>query len=537
MHISPKTQDRLVAAVKWSLLVLAYLLVLAVISNNFDPDFGWHLRFGKEFWETGKFSFTDTYTYAYFGKSWVNHEWGGDILVIWPLYRYLGYPFLLLFFAALPLAGIAIAIKGFAKRFGVKESLIVLFAAWAGQSVLSARLHLLSILFFAVLWRWLEKPARWKFLFATPLLIWIWAVLHGSWILGLGMIAIYWVGNALNIGFKKFAPVLAHEDGWSKRDLVRSAAGMAIAAALVTLNPYGAGLWREILSYFSAGSRYYQLHTLEWLPAFSAPVYWVPAVAMLASVPVIVWLLAKKIVSWPRALLYAAFWLLAIKFKRNALLFMAAIAPFSVVVADRLREYFSRFKTWKDIFGDGMVKTGLSVLGLVVIACMAAYHATGVRLSPDAWRDPQIARQNFLPLGEVEWLKKNIAAHPAKIFNDFSWGGYLNWTLPKDLVFFDGRGTSTWYADDGKSLLEKYNRANFTPGGLAEIERQGADYIVLAKFYRHSDISFRTYGLLDSALPQNNNFAERELVKELRSSPNWRLVYEDAAGWIWSREH
>lgn len=517
---------------KWLLLILSFFFILTIISNNFDNDLGWHLRFGKEFWETGKFAYTDTYTYTYYGQPWVNHEWGGDFLM-WPIYQYLGYPTLLILFAALPLLAIVFIIKKITGKFTAQDALIALLALWVGQSVLNARLHMFTPLFLVILWNFLKHPTAKKIYLGMPILFWLWSVLHGSWILGFIMIGIYGGGNIINLICKRYYPRYYFSNQWTINNFKQITIGVILSAMVICVNPYGVGVWREVLSYFS--NSYYKLHTVEWLPCYYSPIFWAPIVFAFASLPIIFRLFQKKKIAWTELLMYLAFWCAAWQYKRNALLFVVVSAPLLAVAMDVAKKDIVENKILFSKFFDKNTALIIKSLGLIVVLLMIIYYGANIRFTRDIWHNPTILKRNFMPLGQVDWLNKNLTTHPTRIFNDFSWGGYLNWTRPNDLVFFDGRGTATWNTNDGRSYLKYYNDLNFGSGGLKEIEKQSVRYIMLAKFFSQSDTILKINGLTgleSSATPIEKN---RQLVKDLKTSPDWKLVYEDSIGWIWEK--
>ncbi len=533
MLSNAKKSIKFASVIKWLLLILSYLFILTIISNGFDNDLGWHLRFGKEFWESKHFSFTDTYTYSFYGRPWINHEWGGDFLM-WPIYDYLGYPALLMIFSCLPLLAMVLAVKKISGKFNTKDAAVVLLLLWSGQQILNVRLHMFTPLFLVILWCWLEHPTAKKIYIGWPILFWLWSIIHGSWILGFIMIGIYWGGNIINLLCHHYWPNRFYPNLWTFKHIKQSMTGAIISAIIICINPYGGGVWREVLSYFT--NSYYKLHTVEWLPCYYTPIFWASIMAAFITLPIILFLFQKKRIAWPQLLMYLAFWCAAWQYKRNALLFLTVCAPLMASALNLAQTKIAESQISIADLLSQKVKLFINAFCLIAIALLITYYGVNIKFTKDIWRSMQIMDQNFMPLGAVDWLNKNIQTHPILIFNDFSWGGYLNWAMPKDLIFFDGRGTATWNTPAGISYLKYYNDLNFGKNGLKEIEQQPARFIVLSKFFNQSDIIIKVNGLTGkraSATPTGQN---RRLVEDLKTSPDWRLVYEDKVSWLWEKK-
>jgi len=532
MLINIKRPIKLNTVFIWLLLLLSYLFILTIISNCFDNDLGWHLRFGKEFWTSTQFSYTDTYTYSYYGRPWINHEWGGDLLM-WPTYEYLGYPILLMIFSVLPLLALILALKKISGHFDIKDAAIVLAMLWSGQQILNVRLHMFTPLFLVILWYYLERPTAKKMIIGWPIIFWLWSILHGSWILGFIMIGIYWTANLVNTLCRRFWPNRYDPALWTAKQIWQSIIGVVLSATIICLNPYGIKVWGEVLSYFT--NSYYKLHTVEWLPAYYTPIFWPAIISAFVTLPVILILFQKKRITWPQLLMYLAFWYSAWQYKRNALLFLVVCAPLISIALTTLKTKILLNKISIDQFYNKTARLFIVIFSLTTLVLLIIFYTINIRFTRDLWHSPTIIEQNFMPLGETEWLKKNTVTHPVLIFNDFSWGGYLDWSLPQDLIFFDGRGTATWKTPDGQSFLKYYTDLNFGKNGLTEIEKMPVQFIMLAKFFYQTDSLIKISVLTGKHNASRSVGTPRRLAEDIKNSPSWQLVYEDNIGWLWKR--
>ena len=160
------------------------------------------------------------------------------------------------------------------------------------------------------------------------------------------------------------------------------------------------------------------------------------------------------------------------------------------------------------------------------------------------WENNPWANKQFMfyqiqfPYEAAEVLKKEIGDKKIPIFNEFSWGAYLNWNVPNALVFLDGRGTATWMWSDKITTLEKYRMLKFEKDGLKELEKMPAQYILLksekVSSYTRPDFVNRLL------FPENELskilFAEQsQLEIDLRASDNWTLIHEDFLSNLWKK--
>lgn len=515
--------------VKIILIVTGYAFIVMMMSRFIDADLGWHLRFGREWWQNSQFPYQDTYTWTNYGKLWVNHEWGGDIL-FWFIYERFGYSGLVLLMAGVVLAAFSLVVRIFQKTFTISSLAVVLVSLWITQHIIVMRLAMLAPLFLALLWYSLERlPTKHTYYF-WPIFFWLWSALHGSWILGFIVIAIYIAGNIGNLFFKKYVPRFYQSVGWSIKD-IRVVLFWAVLSLLATLaNPYGFGLWREVVAYFF--STYDKLHIADWLPSYAYPVYWRPFVLMGASIPFIGFAFRNKKITWPQLLLFIAFWYSAFRYKRNAILFVMTMAPLFVAVLNFvLNETQVVWKKW--------TQAGWYIYFLLApLIFVLIFYIANISLVFNPWTDERLIRQSGYPAEAASFLKKVTANQPTRLFNSPNYGGYLNWNLPQATLFLDGRGASTWYVANQKiTYLEYYHRLLINPGGLEFVVQNKAHYIFLEKpriiNYPVDRVNRWLFGnKLEALMVAQVTRLEEDLAK----SADWQLIYEDEVSRIWENK-
>lgn len=520
------------------LAVICFIFVLRVEAGRLDPDLGWHLRFGKDALE-GHFQYTDSYTWTKFGEPWVNHEWGGDIFS-WFIYSRFGYLPLLLIFSAIPVLAFILIDRIYNKRFtaiGVAASLLGLYST---EPVLMARLAMFAPLFLVILLWTLKKLPEKKTYWLWPPLLWLWSVLHGSWILGFIIIGIYIVGVVASGKRGRLKPSSpAGRPGALPAIFIFT----ALSALAVLVNPYGIGVWKEVLAYFGAGVM--KNYIGEWLPAYTYPVFWQSLIMAGAAAAILIAAVKKRLVTLPLVLIFFAIFFSAWQYKRNMIFITLVSVPIISIAGQlaikKITAVLPRLTGLNDYW---LKKAGVafSVYILIASGILLAGLTIGLSLpAGDIWQKGGWAGQSY-PAGAVNLLKQKLKERPVYlyrgyIFNEFWWGGYLNWTLPETLVFLDGRGTATWTSPNGKNMLEYYRAIKFEEGGLKILENGPTDYVLLEKIY--SD-----YGLPDfmnrlifseSQFKKILNNSPSRLEEDLNKSKKWKLISADGIANLWER--
>jgi hypothetical protein len=180
-----------------NLLVLSIMALLVLVGVAFTPQlFGdgdtfWHLAAGRWMIDHRAILHADPFSYTAPGHAWDTHEWLTEVLMA-GVYRALGWSGLQLLFAP---AAAALAVI-----MGVELSRKLNFVGWASMLLFAmyctvqswwARPHLLALPLLA-LWTVqvlrAREERRTPALWLLPLMT-LWANLHGSFLIGLGLLA------------------------------------------------------------------------------------------------------------------------------------------------------------------------------------------------------------------------------------------------------------------------------------------------------------------------------------------------------------
>lgn len=504
----------------------ALFFVIAVISNSFDYDLGWHLRFGADAL-AGHFQYLDSYTWGYFGQPWTNHEWGGDLL-FWFLYSRCGYFSLALITALSVFAAFFLIQKLFLKKITMAGSLMALAGVWASQHILVPRLAMFAPLFFVLTLYILEK----KKFYCLPPLLWLWSALHGSWILGFITINIYLLGNLITIFLKHKNRLTLLETKWIKKDAIKIIIWQIISVLIICLNPYGFTVIKEVSEYFSLS--FYKTHITEWVASYTYPVFWKPLILQTISAVFIIVAAKKKQITYPQLLLFIAIFYASWQYKRQAIFAVLLSIP---ILTATLENAAHQLEFSAPLIGVKQ-KTALAILCIACLTLLNVNYLLKIRYVSNVWQDKSLLNNTEEPFVAVEFLKQKLNNLPTqKIFNEFSWGAYLNWQLKNHLVFFDGRGAATWKKTENQTMLEFYFELLEQNGGLKYLENNGVNYVILRQpNYDAAKPDCVNRWLFKNKFNQIFKIEKTRLQTDLEDILNWKTIYEDNNARIWERK-
>jgi hypothetical protein len=234
-----------------------------------DPDLFGHLTFGREIVHALGVHRSDPYSFTS-DIPWVNHEWLAEALM-WLAYAAGGAPALVLL--KLLLAAVAGALllatwKPYRLRLVPREGLLFVIALSAWPQLVSARPQMFSIAAFAWLLYELEQFRRGndRALWRLPALFALWVNLHGGWLVGAGVLAIF---TAMTL-------IERAVDARRRLALVLAAGASALATLI---NPYGPAM----LGFLADTVRPERSDILEWSPITALP----PIIIVIMAVPIL----------------------------------------------------------------------------------------------------------------------------------------------------------------------------------------------------------------------------------------------------------
>ncbi len=334
-----------------------------------------------------------------------------------------------------------------------------------------ARPHLFSWLMLAIWLPQMDKLARgetkniWQF----PLMMLLWANLHGGFIVGL----LVWVAYAVGGWFDKSA-----REAW-KRVLLAGAASVAVTF----VNPSGAGLWRNVVGH--VGDSALMALQIDWRsPDFHSVNAW-PFLFLLGLL-LLSRARADKSLTGGQSFLLAGMTAFALVSVRNIPFFVIACVPLLGYSLPQLKVDSLLRATQSGLRG--------AVWPMVATLIVVGLTRFGVPL--DAGRMGNTFDPARFPVGAADWLEENPQV--GNVFNEFTWGGYLLFRLwPEQRVFIDGQ-TDFYGAELSQDYLTMFSARENWADLMARYEIDWA--------------------ILPPASP---------LARELRGEAHWRVLYQN----------
>jgi hypothetical protein len=470
------------------MIVIAALFVGSVQ----DPDFWWHIRIGQWMVENGHLPSTDVFTYTAQGHIWTDHEYLTEVLM-WLIYSKVGAFGISVFFGLITYAGFYVMYRQVRRRPFVIVALGLALGAVAGAPIWGPRAQMITFALTCLELYWLQGylSGRSRSLQFFPLVMALWANLHGGWVIGF-----VWLGVAL----------VAELIGWvwepsnpAHRAHVRFLAIITAASAVAVLaTPHGFSLY--LYPFQTVASDAQQRLIVEWFsPDFHQP-YLRPFELM---VLLLIAGFALRRPSLYEVLLSLAALALALQSVRNLALFVAATTP---VLANSYSEYWmeiSKARGWKLSLPSQPVFAVVTAVALLVITLATVAHIAG-ETSPS---HQQSLTASTYPVGAADWL----AAHPnvgTRMYNQYGWGGYLAYRFYPQAnrrVFIFGEAALM-----GDRLLNDYEDIQTLRSDWKTLlDKNGVDFIV----YNRGEA----------------------LANVLATEAGWKLVYEDSVAVIYVR--
>lgn len=473
------------------LSILPFLFVFfASLYNPIDPDLGWHLKYGEYFFQNQQVLKENIFSVEMPNYQWVNHSWFSD-LVTYGIFKNFG--FLGLSVSAAIIVALTFYFFSKASKMSFWENALTfpfLVILLSPINSVSFRPQLFSLLFLGILFFFLKKyeENRSNLSFLIVFLFFLWANIHGQFILGLGVIAIW--------SFFYFVKQLTL-DRMSILNLIKLEKNLFIIFSLSVLavlaNPFGIGVYEEALKHFGNPLSKY---IAEWKPFDELSVYWAG-------------LLATGVVGF----LGILFGTVSGRLKTN----IGDWGTFSLLYAItfNLRRfawpaYYFSFPLFKEvaIFLRPEKRKIQEIAGIIILSVaflmLFAFSNPILRVSGLSW-DKYCERNSCSPKA-MEFLKNYEPKGNLMTFYD--WGGWIIWNYPEIKPTIDGRMVF-WRDENGYSGFLKYYRVE---QNIDDIEKSQYDLVLMSPnkpVYQH--------------------------LEKLAETERWKIIFEDEVSGIFQR--
>jgi hypothetical protein len=352
--------------------------------------------------------------------------------------------------------------------------------------------------------KWLSSPPR---RIALPLFVLLlfaaWANLHGSFLMGLGVLAGFTIGRAGDVLRRTGSlRAVAHD-----RRVGRGTMFLILAALGTTLNPYG---WRVYEALWGVSSNLNLADLVEWKPL----ALWMAQgrAALAVSIGLFgLYLLTPRRISTTELLLLIGLGAATLSSSRMIVWWGPIAAYYASLHATAV------WQRWRRSRSVGRASARLrwtwptlqkAVVGLVAVSVALACTPLAGALMRGRDGDPHLSLSARTPIDATDFLCR----HPPRrqVFNTLEWGDYLLWAGPRGLEVF----VASHVHVVPRPVWQDYLRViTLEPGWQEILNRYRVDTAIL-------DVDQHT-----------------ALADALREDPAWSIVYDDERALIVVRRH
>jgi hypothetical protein len=404
-----------------SFACLYYLSNASLLLGHYD--LGWHLAAGDIIRDRGNIPFQDPWSFTLGDKQWYNLSWLWDVIAS-VLFQYTKYSGLILFVVACGAVIVghltSICLSSGASAVAVCISVFsacLLYPAFATAPniYLAASPNTATMLFCVVFYAECLKRTR---CFLLPVMMALWANLHGGFLLGFLIVGIFCGAALLRRDWVNFK--------------IYSFAGAGCFIAIF-INPLG---WHIYDGLTATLGHFVQAYITEWWPYFRN-------ITVPGSIPGIIYILifialelryrgSRPIPLESRLLSWLFLFLGLYQFRYMSLFFMFSTVPLALHIDRLLPKQLNNFEVQKSLLATGII--GACALPLTFMQI-----------------EPALGLPQMLSEQDASYLQTHFSH--ARLLNHWNVGGLLIFRTQGAVpVFVDGRA-ATAYPDD---LLRDY---------------------------------------------------------------------------------
>ena len=411
--------------------LLGLLFTICSYLPLWHSDLWGHLSYGRWIWNARAVPQVEPLMSLAQGVPFIDTAWLSQ-LIGYQLVGHFGVAGAQFMYAGLISLAFALVLGVVYQRTG---SLIATLAAFvtfgwgAYQQLLVVRPQLAGLVCFAlvIVVATSTTGRRWHW-WGIPLTFALWANLHGSFLMGLGLLGLMAIGRAFDVIWRTGRIGAALRDSEARRLVLLT----QIAAAAVLLNPYGIGIYGEVIAVVSNPN----LEDLfEWSPLSLRMLQGQAAAAITISL-FLLYRMSPRRLQCGEVLSLIGFGL-ATLWTSRLIHWWAPLAAYYVGV------HLAAIR-WKN-FGRPVEERRSSGLNTVVACGLVwiffAFTPFGNTLLHGQAKDAQLAAKSYkkalsalTPLGVTAHL--NAEPPVGQVFNTYEWGDYLTWAGPEKMQVF-----------------------------------------------------------------------------------------------------
>ncbi len=494
---------------KLNILILSSVFLAFFLKSIFflDPDFGWHIKMGELILNSG-IPKTDPFSYTMSSFPFVDHEWLTNI-ILYILYQNIGYAGLAFVFSTTALFSVLILFRSKQKKYYIAVPIVL--ATGTLLPMVGIRPQAIAWVFFSVLITiFLDKDNYKKLRFFMSLVFLFVLNIHAEF--AIGIVAFFLFLAAKTYREKQIQPA----------NLVL----FSISIGITLVNPYGIGLWEEILRSMLDSSLRWTV--VEWIPAIF--IFNISMWTLLALSGFLLIRFRKSFGLFEKTI-YLGLLVAGLSSVRH----MAFWALISVPVLSKclmlLSKEASKFK-----YGRERLKKAYSFLVILsILIVILPIISSRQAFSPTA--------EDFYPGNAIEYLKKH--PNPGNTFSQYGWGGYLIWKLPSKKVFIDGRMPSwRWKASLKNESNYAFKEYKEIMSGKTQfnnaVSKYNIDTVLLPVLIKNEKSSLDRLSerledkIFKKDLPAGRQGNYDDIYVQLEKD-GWKIVYKDDIAIIYSK--
>ncbi len=336
------------------------------------------------------------------------------------------------------------------------------------------------------------RAADWWFI---PLLHCVWANLHGSFLVGIAWLGVLTVGRAIDLVRRTGTLRSLTHDQTVRRLFL----WCELSAAAALINPYGIGLYGEVLSF---GQNANLTALTEWQVLDLRAPHGMVFLAMVAVLVCVYRVTPRRVASWEVLILIGLS--VATLWSARFIVWWAPVAALLLVTHGRAAT--QRWFPWQAELAPSPRTGKWSLVSVGLAWIFFAYSPLGMRLMHHREPPADRALSSFTPVAAVNYLKE----HPpqGQVFNTYEWGDYLQWAGPDGVQVFLNSHAHLVPRDVWVHYMQVIQEADGWPDIL---DRYGVNAILLDHLNRSC------------------------LVKRLKDDPKWRIGYDDKLAIVFLR--
>jgi hypothetical protein len=451
---------------------------------NVDPDLWWHIKVGETILRTHRWPVAEPYSFTAPDSPWLVYEWLGEVMLAVPA-RLGGLRGLLAFDLVLG-AAVVLALYAYASlrcrnsKAGFVTAAILLPLACLSYTL---RPQMLGYLFLVLTLIALERFRQGKpgTLWFLPLIFLVWVNTHGSFIIGLGAVGVYWASGLIDF---RIGNLEARR--WTPAERQRLELVFLLSLIALVITPYGSQL--AVYPFDMALNQPLNVANIkEWQSMIFDDFFGKIFLALVLGL-----LLAQVAfqLTWrvEELVLFLFGTAMACMHVRFILIFVPFFTPLLAVIMARWVPSYERDKD----------KYALNaVIMVAVVGAVLWFFPSRAKL------EEKVAE--MFPVHAVEYLREHPA--PVPMFNTYAYGGYLIWQMEgRYKVFIDGRA-------------DIYERTGVL-----------ADYLTIAQLKPPALSLLHAYSVQSCLVDR-----DEALATLLAASPEWQRVYQDRVSALFVR--